>query len=261
MKECTKCHITKDLDKFPKDRSYCKNCKNTYERERRSKNRQKYRDLNKEHYKRKKAEKKIIETDITKQCTICGKNKHGTLFYKRPTGTLRSECKNCSSTRRKEYYQKNREKIIKQTSQYKQNKINTDITFKLEVRLRTRLYNALIAQDETKKQRTMKYVQCTPKILRDWMEYQLYDGMTMDNYGETWHMDHCKPCSMFDLSDPNQVYECFHWVNIRPYTVIKNLKKSASYNIYDSILQEIKAHGFVQTKGLKSSLLHSSGSE
>ena len=39
--------------------------------------------------------------------------------------------------------------------------------------------------------------------------------MTFDNYGE-WHIDHVKPCSSFDLTNEQEIYECFNWKNIRP---------------------------------------------
>ena len=92
-------------------------------------------------------------------------------------------CKQCSSNKRKKNYQENREQIIKQTSKYTTEKMKRDPIFKLERRLRSRIYCAFMAQGETKSNRTWKYIGCSPQFLQEWIEYQLYDGMTMGKYG------------------------------------------------------------------------------
>lgn len=46
------------------------------------------------------------------------------------------------------------------------------------------------------------------------------------NYGE-WHIDHIKPCCLFDLSVKEQQSECFHYTNLRPLWSKLNLKKGS----------------------------------
>jgi hypothetical protein len=46
-----------------------------------------------------------------------------------------------------------------------------------------------------------------------------------------WHIDHIRPVSSFDLSDPAQVQECFHFSNLQPLWAIDNIKKSDSWDI------------------------------
>jgi hypothetical protein len=253
MKECTKCHIKKEVDLFPKNKLWCKDCKNKHERERRAKDRQTQRDEYKKYYEKKKLEDAIVvDTNITKLCTNCKIEKPGSEFYLNGLkNALRSECKKCSSNRRKSMYKKNKKKIIKQTSNYTKQRMKIDPAFKLERRLRTRLYYALQSANVVKKQRTMKYVQCTPSFLENWLSYQLYDGMTLENYGKVWHVDHCKPCALFDFSDEKQIFECFHWSNLRPYLSTKNLKKHTSYTHFDSVLQEIKVRKFLKERSEK----------
>lgn len=78
-----------------------------------------------------------------KLCSICNKEKTLDNFYiAKCKGTIRSMCKECSSDKRKIYYQNNREKTIKQTNKYKLERMKTDIEFKLEQRLRNRIYIA-----------------------------------------------------------------------------------------------------------------------
>jgi hypothetical protein len=255
-KECTKCHIVKKLEKFAKAngkyKSFCKECKNKAEKERRSKIRDQLNEKSREKYRKKKEEvkDKPIDTNIKKICTICNIEKCGDSFYLNKTkGTIRAECKDCASLWRKDNYQKNREYVIKQTNQYKVNKMNTDIAFKFERRLRNRLYSAFVSKTEVKKQRTMKYVGCTPDFFKKWLEFQLYDGMTLENYGEIWHIDHCKPCYLFDFSIEEEVEKCSNWKNLRPYLAEKNLSKSNKYNPFDSVLQDIKSVEFLKIYG------------
>lgn len=55
--------------------------------------------------------------------------------------------------------------------------------------------------------------------------------MSWDNWSiKGWHIDHIRPCSSFDPSDPAQVKECFHFYNLQPLWVIENLKKSDSWD-------------------------------
>lgn len=56
---------------------------------------------------------------------------------------------------------------------------------------------------------------CTKSFFQDHMESQFQDGMTWDNYGE-WQLDHKKPIASFDLSDPDQVKQAFHYSNCQP---------------------------------------------
>jgi hypothetical protein len=50
--------------------------------------------------------------------------------------------------------------------------------------------------------------------------------MSWDNYGfRGWHIDHKKPCALFDLSLPEQQRECFHFSNLQPLWAADNLAK------------------------------------
>lgn len=66
-----------------------------------------------------------------------------------------------------------------------------------------------------------------PAFMRH-MEGLFKPGMTWDNHGVghgCWHIDHVRPVSSFDLSDPEQVKVCFHWSNMQPLWMEENLEK------------------------------------
>ena len=91
--------------------------------------------------------------------------------------------------------------------------------------LRSRIRIALKQANGTKSARTLELLGCDIEFLRQHLSNQFTEGMTWDNYGE-WHVDHIKPCSAFDLTDPEQQLQCFHYTNLQPLWAIDNLSKS-----------------------------------
>ena len=71
-------------------------------------------------------------------------------------------------------------------------------------------------------------VGCSVEFLRRYIEAKFEAGMTWDNYGE-WHVDHIRPCASFDLSDKEQVIQCFNWRNLQPMWASKNISKGSNY--------------------------------
>jgi hypothetical protein len=67
---------------------------------------------------------------------------------------------------------------------------------------------------------------CTLAELRAHLEAQFQPGMTWANYG-AWHVDHRRPLSSFDLSDPAQVVVACHHSNLQPLWAVDNIRKGA----------------------------------
>lgn len=263
IKECTTCQIEKSILKFNHARngrfqvtSECKDCRIKYQRKHRQKQRDK---INKD--------KLSNIKNKTKICTTCQKefpadNKH---FHKSSSGKygLNAKCKEC--LRQKyletrdhrlkkayEYYTKNKERIqngVKQwridnkekdlahrkryrqkhksqINKYCRDRRKNDIQYRLVGNLRSRMRSSL--KGRIKDNTTMKLVGCNYKELRTHLESQFFEGMNWDNYGK-WHMDHIKPCAAFDLSDPIQQKECFHYTNLQPLWAKDNIRKSDKY--------------------------------
>tara|TARA_B100002019_G_scaffold192928_1_gene166932 strand:+ start:175 stop:759 length:585 start_codon:yes stop_codon:yes gene_type:complete len=135
---------------------------------------------------------------------------------------------------RQEYYQKNKDKIRDRLKQYRQehkqerneyvkNKYKTDINYKLSELLRNRVRKAI--KSYKRPGSAVKDLGCTVQELKDHLELQFKPGMTWDNHGQ-WHIDHIKPLSIFDLSDPEQFMEACHYSNLQPLWAKDNLSKS-----------------------------------
>lgn len=88
---------------------------------------------------------------------------------------------------------------------------------------RTRLW--MVAKG--RETRTMDLVGCGLTDFRSHIERNFKQGMTWDNYGTHWHVDHTLPVSSFDHNDPKQLKQCWHWTNLKPMTANKNLRKGA----------------------------------
>ena len=69
---------------------------------------------------------------------------------------------------------------------------------------------------------------CSTAVLRDYLEGLFSGGMCWENYGE-WHIDHIRPCASYDLTDAEQVRECFHYTNLQPMWALDNIRKGARY--------------------------------
>jgi hypothetical protein len=74
----------------------------------------------------------------------------------------------------------------------------------------------------------MELIDCSLDYLRDHLEVYFLPGMSWANCGRGgWHIDHIRPCADFDLTDPAQQRECFHWNNLQPMWEPENNRKGA----------------------------------
>jgi len=107
-----------------------------------------------------------------------------------------------------------------------------DPAFHLMSVLRSRIPIALRMNNGHKSARTMELLGCTILELRKHLEKLWSPGMNWDNWGRNgWHIDHIRPISSFDLSDPEQQKKCFHHSNLQPLWAEENRKKSNHYNV------------------------------
>lgn len=119
----------------------------------------------------------------------------------------------------KKYQQKNRAKINK----YHCDRRKLDEQYRILHSLRVRLYGAtkgLLSES------TIKLIGCSTSELKNHLEKQFVKGMSWQNYGKNgWHIDHIKPCTSFDLTDPKQQKLCFHYTNLQPLWASDNISK------------------------------------
>jgi hypothetical protein len=81
-----------------------------------------------------------------------------------------------------------------------------------------------------KKQKTMHYFGCTTEELKAHLQSKFQPGMTWDNHGEAWEVDHIVPCDSFDLTNDYQVRLCNHYTNLQPLMKHLNRRKHAKFS-------------------------------
>lgn len=105
---------------------------------------------------------------------------------------------------------------------YETKKYATNPQYRIRRRLSSRLSGALKTQGVKKTYKIEELIGCSPQKLKEYIETQFKDGMTWES---DIHIDHIKPCSSFDLTDPEQQKSCFHFTNLQPLYSIDNIKK------------------------------------
>lgn len=130
--------------------------------------------------------------------------------------------------RNNQYYLENKDKVNKKRQERVRHKEHTDPLFLLQRRLRGRIYRAV--KNGYKGGSAIKDLGCSIEQFKQYIESQFVEGMSWDNYGLFgWHLDHVKPLSLFDLSDPEQFKQACHYSNMQPLWAANNLKKGNNY--------------------------------
>ena len=226
-----------------------------------------------------------MDTNI-KICSVCGEVKALTEYHKdkQKSDGLRPECKKCKSARDavwrknnlekkreadREYCRKNaesnrkraldwhyanRDKHIRSMCEYVKQRKRTDKEFVLREAIRTRICDTVRAYVRRRiyKQCTKEFheiVGSSAKYLCEWIESQFTEGMTWDNYGSVWHVDHVKPCCSFNMLDENDVKRCFHWSNHQPLFKRDNLSKHGKVIPEMISRHQEKVEHYLRTKG------------
>ena len=160
-----------------------------------------------------------------------------------------------TAQQRRDYYHNNKEKCIEYQKEYVKTKRKEDPIFRLLLVCRSRITSAL--KSHHKSARTEQLVGCTMKELKEYFFSLFAPDMTMAHFmrGEI-HVDHIRPCSSFDLSDPEQQKQCFHYTNLQPLWAKDNLRKSDKIMLRpdkhpESSGQPVSARIYREKNGLK----------
>lgn len=121
------------------------------------------------------------------------------------------------------YYYRNREKVIKANYMYRVRRIETDPIYKVPMILRSRLNSAL--KSNSKSLKTLEYLGCSIDEFKKYFESKFSKGMSWDNHGE-WHIDHIIPLSSFNLACEDEIRRACNYLNLQPLWAADNYKKS-----------------------------------
>ncbi len=219
-KTCTKCGTEKKLDQFYKNKSkkdnlscWCKKCTKKYKKEYHIKNKENINQKSKSWYIDNKEKAKDYSQQYyeeNKEEILKKSKEYHKIYYQENKKNILNNAK--------KYIIKNRKKINKASVE----KRKTNINFKITSNLRIRVWKALKGICKSKK--TIELLSCSIEQLKQHLQSQFTSGMSWDNYG-SWHVDHIRPCSKFNLSKESEQCKCFNFNNLQPLWAIDNIKK------------------------------------
>lgn len=170
-----------------------------------------------------------------KDCIKCGVSRETERFLKKE-----NVCLACDRKRSREYYkkrknnpeyqeklkktqkdwwEKNREWGNERQRKYRENNTN----FQLSNALRARVKYALLGC--VRQDKTFDLLGCTPNEWKAYLEAKFKDGMSWENYGSVWEVDHIIPVSHFDLTNREEQKKAFHYTNTQPLCSKLNKQK------------------------------------
>jgi hypothetical protein len=237
MKQCGKCEIEKDESSYWKNKRYkdgkdtvCIDCfkkKAAENKEIVSLAQKKWREKNPNYM------KEYGKSEKSKEYHKEYYKKHAELYTKRAI-EWKENNKEKEAAARRNYKDKNSEKVNEYHRKWKQNKRENDIQYKLQSNMSRRIryeLNTLLKGKKTK--RTTEYIGCTIDELKNYIENKFTNGMTWENYGKMWHIDHIIPCSAWDVTSDMESYYCWNFRNLQPLLASENKRKKDKYDEED----------------------------
>jgi len=96
----------------------------------------------------------------------------------------------------------------------------------------------LAVHNNQKSGTTLELIGCDIEFLKKHLESQFQPEMNWENYGTYWWIEHKKACCLYNLIDPNQQKECFHWTNLSVLPATENIIKGQEDKKMANIIQD-----------------------
>lgn len=192
---------------------------NEWQRQARAKNPEKYKVISQsraEYFRQYRVENK--EKIASKDKQWWANNPHKWREYREKRRAVNPD----EGTIRMRNWRRNNGEYVRATAKQKR---AIDLNWRLLLNLRARLVSAL--RGHNKSASTIKLLGCTIESLWIYLESRFEEGMTKENYGKFWEVDHIIPCVLFDLTKEDHQRRCFHYSNLQPLTVVANRRKGA----------------------------------
>lgn len=120
-----------------------------------------------------------------------------------------------------------KEKRLAYNAQYTKEKLARSPEFWIEQKVKRAFQRNLKLR--VNREDRVRLTGCSMRFLKEWLEAQFQSGMTWENRGSVWHIDHKRPITSFDFSNPKDVHDCYHYSNLQPLFALDNLRKGGRY--------------------------------
>ena len=194
----------------------------------------------------------------SKRCAKCGIEKLPDAFYKheRNRDGLQSYCKTCKQKLMRVWREKNSDHMKKQHQHYREThreerreynrqwrqknrgywrgyqnrRLHEDLNYRLQNYISRAIRRAI----KKNRKSAFNILGYTVEELRQHLESLFQPGMSWENYGTEWHIDHITPKSWFNVEGPDGVDEyelrlCWAIENLQPMWGDENLEKNNKY--------------------------------
>lgn len=111
---------------------------------------------------------------------------------------------------------------------YMRNRLATNIHAAIRHRMSSRILKVLKRNKLRKNNTTVKFLGIGLDGFKKHIESLFLPGMSWSNR-HLWHIDHVRPCSSFDLTIPEQQFQCFNYKNLQPLWALDNMRKSDKF--------------------------------
>lgn len=227
---CTKCGLGKPatIEYFHKSRgglsSACKVCRAVYAKNYKRDNPEKLRE-SKRKYREGNRDKINAAGKVYRQANKEATNMRTRAWQKSNPDKVRATCRryreaNSEAVRGsvRRYREANPLKVANARRKHYLNNPNA----RLAKTLRNRVNSAI--KGSLKSASTLELLGCSVEFLKLHLEAKFKKGMAWENRRK-WHIDHIRPCASFDLTDPEQQRQCFHYSNLQPLWAFENQEK------------------------------------
>lgn len=240
MKRCTKCNELKSIDDFHRDArkrdgrvAVCKQCQSLYAAEHYNRNKEKYQKMRREYYLENK------ETMITSQRNYYAANKNQRALtakewqrnnpekVKAAQKKYKEKFPDVASIATKKWKAQNPEKVKAIRRKYYL-KYKTKPSFRMSGRISNGIRYSL-GKGGKANSHWEDLVGFTAEQLVKHLEKQFKPGMTWENYGSYWQIDHIIPIAAFNFATPEDIdfKRCWALKNLRPLEAKENMRKGA----------------------------------
>ena len=120
-----------------------------------------------------------------------------------------------------------RKKRSEYATRYDKERSARDPLYKLKINLRRGLSRLFKRKDIRKKSKTEDILGISFEEFKQYIELLFQEGMSWENYGGEWHIDHKKPVSWANSEE--ELYELNHYTNLQPLWATENLSKKDRY--------------------------------
>jgi len=232
-KTCKKCLLEKPIESFWKNARYkdgkeaeCVECKKVYlltKKDSLKESQRKWRDAHPDY------QREYSKTEKSKEYHRQYYRDHAQ-DYKERQKQRRKDNPEREAVSRRIYIEKNRESVNNYHREWKAKKAQSDPQYKLKINISRRIRYELHTLNRGRKtSRTIELIGCSIEELKVHIESQFAPGMSWENYGSVWHLDHRIPCAAWDLTNEFESKCCWNYRNLQPMLANENRRKKDKY--------------------------------